>query len=40
MRGSISYNDAHNLAYEDRIAISKLIEENLEITKNSGLPFF
>lgn len=40
MRGALSFNDAHNLSYEDRIAISKLIEENLELTKNSGLPFF
>lgn len=40
MRGSISYAQALMLTIEERTLIGKLIEENLETTKNSGLPFF
>jgi hypothetical protein len=40
MRGSITYDDAVMLSYEDRSMISKLIKDNLEVTKESGLPFF
>jgi DNA-binding PucR family transcriptional regulator len=40
MRGSITYDDAVMLSYEDRTMISKLIKDNLEVTKESGLPFF
>lgn len=40
MRGSISYDDAMMLSHEDRLMINKLIKDNLETTKESGLPFF
>lgn len=40
MRGSISYDDAMMLSYEDRKLISAIIESNLDTTKESGLPFF
>jgi hypothetical protein len=40
MRGGLSYAEAHLLTVEEREIIRKLIEENLETTKNSGLPFF
>lgn len=40
MRGSISYEDAMLLTIEDREIIGKLIKDNLETTKKSGLPFF
>ena len=40
MRGSISYDDAVMLNFEERQMIGKLIKDNLEITKDSGLPFF
>lgn len=40
MRGSISMDDAFYLTYEDREIISKIVEDNLETTKKSGLPFF
>ncbi len=40
MRGGISYTDVLNLSIEERKAISKIIEDNLETTKNSQLPFF
>lgn len=40
MRGSISINEGFMLSYEDRNIIGDIIKENLETTKNSGLPFF
>lgn len=40
MRGSISYSEAHLLSQDERSYIAKLIEENLETTKNTQMPFF
>ena len=40
MRGGLSYDDAMMLSYEDRKIISDIVKENLETTKESGLPFF
>ena len=40
MRGGISYTDILNLSVGEREAISAIIEENLETTKNTNLPFF
>ena len=40
MRGGLSYESALNLSPDERITISKLIKENLETTKKTGLPFF
>jgi hypothetical protein len=40
MRGSISYDDSVMLSFDDRQVISKIIKDNLETTKESGLPFF
>jgi len=40
MRGSITLEDAFYMCYEDRIMVGKLIEENLETTKKTGLNFF
>ena len=40
MRGGVSYEDILNMSTTERLAIGKLIEENLETTKNSKLPFF
>ena len=40
MRGGISYEDILNLSIPERQAISKIIEDNLETTKTSKLPFF
>ena len=39
MRG-MSPTEAFMLTFEDRTIIGKIIEKNLEITKESGLPFF
>jgi len=40
MRGSVSYEDILNMSSDERVAINKLIENNLEITKKTQLPFF
>ena len=40
MRGGVSYHDAQMLTFEERQLVAKLIEGNLETTKESGLPFF
>ena len=40
MRGSISYSDGMMLLRTDQILINKIIKDNMETTKKSGLPFF
>jgi hypothetical protein len=40
MRGALSYNEASQLSAIDRELINKIIKENMETTKKSGLPFF
>jgi hypothetical protein len=40
MRGGVSYEDILNMSTTERKAISKIIDDNLEATKKSGLPFF
>jgi len=40
MRGSLSYDEGMSLSQEDRSLMSKLIKDNLETTKKSGMPFF
>lgn len=40
MRGGISYDEAYAMSIEEREIVSKVIKENLETTKKSGLPFF
>ena len=40
MRGSISYTEAMELAPSEREIIVKLIKENLETAKKTGMPFF
>ena len=40
MRGGLSYEDAMMLSNEERILIGKLIKENIDITKKTGVPFF
>ena len=40
MRGALSINEAFMASYEDREIMSKIINDNLETTKKSGLPFF
>jgi hypothetical protein len=40
MRGGVTYSESLMLGREEREIISKIIEKNLETTKESGLPFF
>jgi hypothetical protein len=40
MRGGLSFTEAYMLDFHDREIISKIIEENLEMTKDSQMPFF
>ena len=40
MRGGMSYEDVLNLSLNERAQVNKLIENNLETTKKSQLPFF
>jgi len=40
MRGGVTYADILNMSVDERNAISKLMTDNYETTKKSGLPFF
>jgi hypothetical protein len=40
MRGGASYEDILNMSSAERNHISKLVEKNLETTKNTKMPFF
>ena len=40
MRGGLTYTEAMELSKQEREIIAKIIEDNLEATKKSGLPFF
>jgi len=40
MRGGASYTDVLNMSIAERKEIQKLIEDNMEVTKRSGLPYF
>lgn len=40
MRGGVSYSDVMNMTGKQVDALNSIIEENLETTKKSKLPFF
>ena len=40
MRGGVSYVQALQLSYDERSTINKIIKDNLETTKKTGLPYF
>jgi len=40
MRGGVSYEDVLNMSEDERKQINEIINSNLEVTKNSKLPFF
>lgn len=40
MRGGMTLTEAYQLSIDEREMIVNLVEENLAITKESGLPFF
>ena len=40
MRGSLSFTESFLLTVEDRQIIAKIIEDNLETSKTTQMPFF
>jgi hypothetical protein len=40
MRGSITLDESVMLSHTEKEMINRLIKENLETTKKSGMPFF
>jgi len=40
MRGGLTYDQAMQLSQAERDLVNKIIKENMETTKKSGLPFF
>lgn len=40
MRGSISYTDVLNMSPAEISSVNEIIEENLETTKKTNIPFF
>lgn len=40
MRGGATYEDILNMSVSEREMLSKIIDENLETTKKTQMPFF
>lgn len=40
LRGGASYEDILNMSADERKAIGEIIDENLETTKKTQMPFF
>jgi hypothetical protein len=40
MRGGVTYEDILNMSTTEREEIKKIIDNNMEVTKKSQLPFF
>ena len=40
MRGGVTYSEAMQMSYNDRLLIGNLIKENMDTTKKSGLNYF
>ena len=40
MRGGLTYEEAMNLSPKEREAIGRIVKENLETTKKTGMAFF
>jgi len=40
MRGGLNYDQSMALSHSERTIISEMINQNLETTKKTGLPFF
>jgi len=40
MRGGLSYEESMMLSLDERRLIGKIVKDNLETSKKSGMPFF
>jgi hypothetical protein len=40
MRGGVTYEDILNMSPNEREAIGRIVEDNLETTKKTQMPFF
>ena len=40
MRGALTYEDVLNLSADELKSVNEIIEENLETTKKTQMPFF
>jgi hypothetical protein len=40
MRGGVTYEDVLNMSESEREAINKIVEDHLETTKKTQMPFF
>lgn len=40
MRGGLTYDEAIMLNQSEREIVAKIVKDNMEATKKSGLPFF
>ena len=40
MRGGLTLEEAMTIGFQDRELISEIVDENLEVTKETKLPFF
>ena len=40
MRGGVTISEAYDFTNEDIDIVGKIVKENMELTKKSGMPFF
>jgi hypothetical protein len=40
MRGGLTYTEGMNMSYDERKMLNEIIKDNLNTTKDTGLPFF
>jgi hypothetical protein len=40
MRGGVNYDQAMLMSPTDRSAVEKIVKDNMEVAKKSGMPFF
>lgn len=40
MRGGLSYTEAMQLSVEERQLVSEIANDNIEVTKKTGMPYF
>lgn len=40
MRGGVSYEDILNMSNQERTSLNEIVEQNLETTKKTQMPFF